>query len=142
MKLIQLIKQENWDPNKIIDDYKKKLFHPKILIFIFTNKIVEIIKRRFQRKSLQKDTDKLKRYIAFFECFEKYQESLRTKELFDFHDMLKWVLEKFKNDDTFLAKYQERFLYYLVDEYQDTNGIQNEIIYQLNFILIRPIFLS
>lgn len=70
MKLIQLIKQENWDPNKIIDDYKKKLFHPKILIFIFTNRIVGIIKRRFQRKSLQKDTDKLKRYIAFFECFE------------------------------------------------------------------------
>lgn len=133
LKLIQLIKQENWDPNKIIDDYKKEIISSKDSdIYIYKQNRGNNKKGDFNENLYKKDTDKLKRYIAFFECFEKYQESLRTKELFDFHDMLKWVLEKFKNDDTFLAKYQERFLYYLVDEYQDTNGIQNEIIYQLN----------
>ena len=139
LKLIQLIKQENWDPNKIIDDYKKEIISSKDSdIYIYKQNRGNNKKGDFNENLYKKDTDKLKRYIAFFECFEKYQESLRTKELFDFHDMLKWVLEKFKNDDTFLAKYQERFLYYLVDEYQDTNGIQNEIIYQLNSYFDSP----
>ena len=42
--------------------------------------------------------------------------------------MILWVLNAFKNDQDFLAEFQEQYLYFLVDEYQDTNGAQNEIL--------------
>ncbi|MGB4958639.1 MAG: ATP-dependent DNA helicase [Saprospiraceae bacterium] len=50
---------------------------------------------------------------------------------FDFQDMILWVIEKFKTNPDLLAKYQERYQYILVDEYQDTNGSQNELLFLL-----------
>lgn len=45
--------------------------------------------------------------------------------------MLSWVLKAFESNEELLLKYQEAFQYFLVDEYQDTNGIQNQLLYKL-----------
>jgi DNA helicase-2/ATP-dependent DNA helicase PcrA len=45
--------------------------------------------------------------------------------------MLNWVNEKLKTDQELLSIVQEKYQYVLVDEYQDTSGIQNEILYSL-----------
>ena len=45
--------------------------------------------------------------------------------------MLSWVLEAFDTNEELLLKYQESFHYFLVDEYQDTNGVQNKLLYKL-----------
>jgi DNA helicase-2/ATP-dependent DNA helicase PcrA len=45
--------------------------------------------------------------------------------------MLLWVNEAFEYNPDLLADYQERFLYFLVDEFQDTNGIQISILQHL-----------
>ena len=47
---------------------------------------------------------------------------------YDFEDMLLWVYAAFDKNPDLLANYQERFLYFLVDEFQDTNGIQMDIL--------------
>ncbi|MCB0670006.1 MAG: ATP-dependent helicase [Saprospiraceae bacterium] len=60
--------------------------------------------------------------------FEPFQQKMREEGRYDFDDMIHWVVRAFKEDELLLASYQERFLYLLVDEYQDTNGSQNEII--------------
>src|SRR5437762_7575612 len=42
--------------------------------------------------------------------------------------MINWVIKAFEQNKNLLAGYQERFLYILVDEYQDTSGAQNRIV--------------
>jgi DNA helicase-2/ATP-dependent DNA helicase PcrA len=42
--------------------------------------------------------------------------------------MILWVIEAFKTSPEILSRYQEQFLYTLVDEFQDTNGSQKEIL--------------
>jgi DNA helicase-2/ATP-dependent DNA helicase PcrA len=64
--------------------------------------------------------------------YRKYQESLVESESFDFEDMINIVVEAFKTDEELLRIYQEKFLYILVDEYQDTNSAQNQLLLQLS----------
>ncbi|MEK7595305.1 MAG: ATP-dependent DNA helicase, partial [Patescibacteria group bacterium] len=61
-------------------------------------------------------------------AYELYQAKLAQKARYDFEDMINLVIERFDEDKELLADYQERFLYILVDEYQDTNTPQNRMI--------------
>ena len=63
--------------------------------------------------------------IAFYEA---YQKELNDNNAMDFDDMLLNVVELFKEYPAVRGKYQSRFRYLLIDEYQDTNHIQYELI--------------
>ncbi|MFK7935300.1 MAG: ATP-dependent helicase [Saprospiraceae bacterium] len=63
--------------------------------------------------------------------FPRYQEMLTRYRRYDYNDMILWVLRAFEENELLLRTYQERYLYFLIDEYQDTNGAQNEIIQKL-----------
>ena len=56
--------------------------------------------------------------------YAQYQERLRTLNAADFGDLLMLNLTLFQNQPEILAKYQSKFRYILVDEYQDTNVSQ------------------
>ncbi|MEX2295359.1 MAG: UvrD-helicase domain-containing protein, partial [Gemmatimonadota bacterium] len=56
--------------------------------------------------------------------YPKYQASLREQNAFDFDDLLVKPVELFQTHPDVLARYQERFAFILVDEYQDTNHAQ------------------
>ena len=58
------------------------------------------------------------------EIYREYQERLKTLNAADFGDLLLHNLTIFKENPDILAKYQEKFRYVLVDEYQDTNVAQ------------------
>jgi DNA helicase-2/ATP-dependent DNA helicase PcrA len=58
--------------------------------------------------------------------YAAYQVELKSRGRYDYEDMILTVVEEFKRNDRLLARYQEQFQYILVDEYQDTNGAQNE----------------
>ncbi len=60
--------------------------------------------------------------------FRGYQQELINQNLFDFDDMILWVVNAFKTDQNLLSDYQEKFQYLLVDEFQDTNSAQMEIL--------------
>ncbi|MBK8079175.1 MAG: UvrD-helicase domain-containing protein [Saprospiraceae bacterium] len=55
--------------------------------------------------------------------------------------MILWVIKKFQEKDNLLAKYQEKYQYVMVDEYQDTNGAQNALLFQLVSYWENQIFL-
>ena len=59
--------------------------------------------------------------------YEKYQQLLKENNSVDFDDLLLKPVELLKKDKEVLEKYQERFKYILVDEYQDTNTVQYEL---------------
>lgn len=54
----------------------------------------------------------------------EYQKILKENEALDFDDLLMEVVRLFKRDEPTLGKYQNKFRYILVDEYQDTNHAQ------------------
>ncbi len=60
--------------------------------------------------------------------FERYNSYLRENGLYDFNDMINFVLEKMKIDDDLRYYYAEKFQFIMIDEYQDTNNAQNEIV--------------
>jgi len=60
--------------------------------------------------------------------YPKYREALRSLNALDFDDLLLLTIELFKTKRSVLKKYQERFEYIMVDEYQDTNRVQYELI--------------
>ncbi len=66
--------------------------------------------------------------LSAAELFIQYQERKKEKGVYEFRDMIHWVLEALQNDEELLYGYQERFQYILVDEFQDTSGVQNQIV--------------
>ncbi|MFA5778741.1 MAG: UvrD-helicase domain-containing protein [Elusimicrobiota bacterium] len=56
--------------------------------------------------------------------YELYQKKLSEANAVDFGDLLRHTVELFKNARSVLEKYQERFKYIMIDEYQDTNYAQ------------------
>ena len=65
------------------------------------------------------------------EIYKDYQDVLKKNNSVDFDDLLKLPVELLKTNKDILEKYQERYKYILIDEYQDTNEVQ----YQLSKLL-------
>ena len=68
------------------------------------------------------------RQAELVRVYQGYQKRLKEMGRYDFDDMILQVLAVLARDDELLAQYQEKWQYILVDEYQDTNGAQNEIV--------------
>lgn len=62
------------------------------------------------------------------DLFVRYEKEMKRNNALDFDDLLLKTLQLFETHPEILARYQERFSYILVDEYQDTNITQYEIV--------------
>jgi len=58
------------------------------------------------------------------EVYELYQQKLRTNNALDFDDLLMLSVRLLENNEEILCKYQNKFKYIMIDEYQDTNRAQ------------------
>lgn len=58
------------------------------------------------------------------EVYRRYSKTLKRNNSLDFDDLLVLPLKLFKEHKEVLEKYQDRFRYVLIDEYQDTNEAQ------------------
>ena len=63
--------------------------------------------------------------------YERYQKELERTNALDFDDMIRLTVKLFQEYPEVLARYQEQFLYIMVDEYQDTNSLQYTLIHLL-----------
>ena len=61
------------------------------------------------------------------EVAKRLHEAMRAYNAVDFDHMLLLTLELFENHPQVLQKYQNRFRFVLIDEYQDTNPVQAKI---------------
>ena len=68
---------------------------------------------------------------AIYLVYREYQKRLRQNNAMDFDDILLNTVKLFERNEEILLRYQERFQYIMVDEYQDTNHIQYRLIRQL-----------
>ena len=108
--LKQLIQAENID---------EKRWPPRMLAHIIDN---------WKNRALRPDNIPNIEASLFNERGEElygfYQQRLKTLNAVDFGDLLLHMVTILQNNNDILARYQKRFKYILVDEYQDTNVAQ------------------
>lgn len=74
----------------------------------------------------QRARDEFSRTVA--RVYEEYQLRLRQAGAMDFDDLLVKTVELLRSDEQLLEDYRDRFRHVLVDEYQDTNPVQNTLV--------------
>ena len=65
---------------------------------------------------------------TYARIYTEYQNKLRENNALDFDDLIFMTVELFRKCPEILEKYQDRFKYIMVDEYQDTNASQYQLI--------------
>ncbi len=88
-------------------------------------------KNDLKREKYEAELERLQRLKLAVSCYDDYVEKMNARGLIDYADMILLVLRAFREQPDLLLRYQEQFLYVLVDEYQDTNNAQNELLLQL-----------
>ena len=78
------------------------------------------------------ESDNLSRKPETGNIYKEYNDRLVKSNSMDFDDLLMKTNELLNNHPEVLAKYQEKFKYILVDEYQDTNNSQYLIVKSLS----------
>ena len=133
-QLFTMMKEEDWQPQQIrerCDEYIYDLPNREEYIYKKANATKGIKAGDLKRELIEREEEKMAKLIAASELFPLYQEKMLAMNRYDFSDMILWVIDAFKKDENLLRNYQEKYLYFLVDEFQDTNGAQNEILTQL-----------
>jgi DNA helicase-2/ATP-dependent DNA helicase PcrA len=78
-------------------------------------------KYKTAEKTLSKNSELL-------DVYRLYQGELRSRKWYDFDDMIVELLRSLRANPDLLLTLQEKFMYFLVDEHQDTNNAQNKIL--------------
>ncbi|WP_127845285.1 ATP-dependent helicase [Psychroflexus aestuariivivens] len=119
-----IIKEKNLD--KDIYKYKQILSR----ISSFKNSLITV-KAYLQNPELQED-DAMAKRPRMGEIYQEYVERCFKSGAMDFDDLLLRTNELLTRFPDVLAKYQQKFKYILVDEYQDTNHSQYLIVRALS----------
>ncbi len=128
-QLFSTMKREGWKPEYIckkIDEYINDL--PNRDEFIYKRKFKEFNAGDLKKDKIEEEKERKEKLRAAVNEFDRFQQMMRKRNRYDFDDMINWVIKAFEENKNLLATYQERFLYILVDEFQDTSGTQNRIV--------------
>jgi len=104
--------------------FNDKLFPPRSMLGAISAQKNELIGPE-EYAVLAGDDFKMKK-IA--QVYAAYQHKLRQSNALDFDDIIFKAVELFVSLPEVLARYQSRFHYVMVDEYQDTNTAQYELV--------------
>ena len=110
----KILKEKNYDPKEYAPSYIK-------------NRISFIKNENLSRGEIEKYFNTPVEQVAI-EVYDTYEKLLSNNNSVDFDDLLRLPVKLFNEHKDILEKYQEKFKYILVDEYQDTNEVQ----YQFN----------
>lgn len=130
--LFERVKGENWTTAYVleqIDRYLESL--PEREEYRYKRKSGRYLKGDLKEADYQAEVDRMAKLKAGVQLYPSFQQGMRARRRYDYDDMILWVLEAFEKYPFLLRQYQERYLYFLVDEYQDTNGSQHAVLQQL-----------
>lgn len=130
--LFTLMKKEAWTVdyfNERIDRYIKSL--PEKEGFYYKRKYKDWNAGDPNPRLIAEETEKMEVLRAAVNLYPRYIQMMDAIQRYTYDDMILWVLNAFKNNTNLLLDYQERYQYFLVDEFQDTSGSQNGILQYL-----------
>jgi len=128
-RLFDLMKRENLRPSDIVaavDAYLEDI--PNREQYIYKRNGKGFKAGDIKQSLVDEEKRRMEVTRAAAELFDPYTAKMKDKGRYDFNDMIIWVLDAFKSNPALLLSYQERHQFILVDEFQDTNGSQNEVL--------------
>lgn len=129
LNLYQTMKKENWTSTYVaecVQSYIQDL--PNREDYIYKRKSKNGDKGALNQKKIDGEIKKMNELLAAAKSFDTYNQKLLSEGRYDFDDMILWVIKAFTENEELIRTYQEKFHYFLVDEYQDTNGSQNYLL--------------
>lgn len=111
----EIIKFLNLDPKK----YKERTF-----LSVISSAKDELITPVQYELNAMGDFNK----EIYAKAYKEYEKRLKDANALDFDDLITKTIQLFKECPKVLLRYQERFKYIMVDEYQDTNTAQFRLI--------------
>ncbi|MBL4716292.1 MAG: ATP-dependent helicase [Bacteroidia bacterium] len=142
LDLFKKMKEESWTAKYLetcIDSYLKEL--PMRDEYIYQRNSKEYKKGDLKTAKIEEETKRMKQLKAASNECDIFQNLMKKSSRYDYSDMIQWVIRAFKENQNLLLRYQEQYQYILVDEYQDTNGSQNEMLKLLaNFWEVPNVF--
>ncbi|MEI6659990.1 MAG: ATP-dependent DNA helicase [bacterium] len=77
---------------------------------------------------MEKINKKIYKAEELGQIFSLYQTEIKKRRLYDFSDMILYVIEELTRNKDLKSDVQEKYQYLLVDEHQDTNQGQNTLV--------------
>ena len=128
-RLFSAMKKEGWTTAYLIEQINRYITEiPTRDEFVYKKKYKQFEAGSLKQGLVDAALEKMEKLKAAVVSFDTYQDLMKSHSRYDFDDMINWVIAAFKENKNLLAQYQERYLYILVDEYQDTSGTQNELV--------------
>ncbi|OYU56288.1 MAG: DNA helicase UvrD [Chitinophagaceae bacterium BSSC1] len=127
--LFSNMKKEGWTPSHInerIDAYLSEIETRDE--FVYKRAYKQFKAGDKKENKIAEERERMEKLRAAVNEFDRFQLLMRNRNRYDFDDMINWVIKAFEEHPNLLMRYQEQFLYILVDEYQDTSGTQNKIV--------------
>ncbi len=132
--LFQMMKREGWTVDRInqsAEQFIKELPLNEEYIYKRGNSKAGYEKGDLKQHKIDEQVAKMEELQVAAELFPVYESMLLKANRYDYADMILWVIKAFKENEDLIKTYQEQYLYFLVDEYQDTSGSQNELLHLL-----------
>lgn len=85
----------------------------------------------YANDSTARERDRRRNMPETYKVYMAYQARLRQANAMDFDDLLVYTFQLLRQNEEIRRKYASRFRYVLVDEYQDTNYVQQQILWLL-----------
>ncbi len=127
--LFVLMKKEHYSANDLhqaADQYLVDLLDDQDMYYKRNGK--GYTKGDLKQKAYDEKVRRMQELKAGASLFDGYQERMMSSGRYDYDDMILWVIRALSESPDLLSEYQERYHYFLVDEFQDTNGAQKQIL--------------
>jgi DNA helicase-2/ATP-dependent DNA helicase PcrA len=134
-ELFSTMKKEDWNKETIsaaIDAYLADIHLREGFFYKRGNATKGIKVGDPHQDKIEKARAAMAKLLSAVAEYENFDKKMRDRGRYDYDDMIIWVLKAFRENEEMLRRYQERYQYILVDEFQDTSGSQNEL---LKFLL-------
>jgi DNA helicase-2/ATP-dependent DNA helicase PcrA len=142
--LFSTMKRENWDVELIeraVQEYLDDIPNREEFVYKRANAKTGIKVGDPKQKDIDAAHETMSKLLAAVGEYKNYDAKMKARGRYDYDDMIIWVLRAFGNNEEILRKYQERYQYILVDEFQDTSGSQNELLrFLLNYWDVPNVF--
>jgi DNA helicase-2/ATP-dependent DNA helicase PcrA len=142
--LFSTMKRENWNMEMIeqaVQEYLDDIPNREEFTYKRANSKTGIKVGDPKQKDIDAAHDLMKKLLAAVREYQNYDVKMKARGRYDYDDMIIWVLRAFRDNEEILRKYQERYQYILVDEFQDTSGSQNELLrFLLNYWEVPNVF--
>lgn len=101
---------------------------------INANRLINDLLSTVENNKRNEEINKIQKFHDALILIQHLIPKIVENKLYDYNDMLKWAIDFFTNNPEELQNYREKYLYVLVDEFQDTNPLQLEL---LNLLIIK-----